>query len=72
MFTQEVLFAFLIGFLLGSGLLYLYFYLKRIKTQEIADTLLSQANLHFEALSAEALRKNSDHFFQIASQTLTS
>ena len=78
MFTSDAALVFLAGLLLGllagmllaGGVFYFYLQSSRKKEQELSNSLLAQANLRFEAISAQALRNNSDHFFTIARDPL--
>jgi DNA recombination protein RmuC len=80
MFTSDAALVFLAGLLLGllagmllaGGLFYFYLQSSRKKEQELSNSLLAQAKLRFEAISAQALRNNTDHFFTIARETLSS
>ena len=71
MVNQNEIIAFILGSLIGVGLAYIFFQLRRRDTQSTTETILSQVDFHIQAVSAEALRKNSEQFFSMARETLT-
>jgi DNA recombination protein RmuC len=71
-FLGGVFLGFLIGLLICAVVLYFFSQANKKKSKEIADTFLSQVNLQLGAMSAEALSKNSEQFFSMAKETLSS